>query len=176
MAQATGRGKRPADRHGTGSEAMNEQEDQIRAVVKRLRILWAGMLMGVVTFAIVVWILIRRGGIGRPMDSGMMATLAVIVALVLLVAPLVRRRLETTRRGASPAEIAQRWQVAWIVGQGIKEGVGIAGLVIGLLAGSTAWALGFAAASLGSMIMTPPWEHELRLRIHRSTGSAATSL
>jgi hypothetical protein len=155
---------------------MDQHEDQIRAVVKRLRIVWGAMLMSLAVFATVVWILLRRGGIGRPLEPTMMATLGVIVALAMLLAPIVRRQLEKAPRGAGPNQIAQRWQVGWLVGQALKEGVGIVGLVVGLLAGSSAWALGFAVASLGSMIMTPPWEHELRIRIHRATGSDATAL
>jgi hypothetical protein len=153
-----------------------EHEDQIRSLVKRLRILWGAMLLSVATFTGVVWVILRRGGIGRPLDPNLLALLGVVVALALLLAPFVRRRLETASRGAGPDQIAQRWQIGWIVGQAIKEGVGLAGVVIGLLAGSTAWTLGFAVASLGSMIMTPPWEHELRLRIHRATGGAATAV
>ena len=152
------------------------QEDQIRAIVKRLRLLWGAMLLSVAVFATVVWILLRRGGIGRPLNPTMLATLGMIVALALLLAPIVRRQIDRAPRGAGADEIARRWQTAWVIGQALKEAVGIAGLVIGLLAGSSAWALGFAIASLGSMVMTPPWEHELRVRIHRGTGSDATAL
>jgi hypothetical protein len=151
-------------------------QDQITFLVKRLRILWGAMLLSVAMFACVVWVLVRRGGIGRPFEQNQLTVLAVIVALLLLLAPVVRRRVETTRRGASPDEIARQWQVGWIVGQAMKEGVGLFGLVIGLLAGSTAWVIGFAIASLSSMVMTPPWEHEIRLRINRATGTAATTL
>jgi hypothetical protein len=151
-------------------------EDEITALVKRLRLLWGAMLLSVVVFAAVVWILLRRGGIGRPQDPTLLGTLGIVVAGALLLAPFLRRRIETPRRGASPGQIAQRWQIGWIVGQSLKEAVGLVGLVIGLLAGSTTWAIGFAVASLGSMIMTPPWEHEIRLRIHRATGTDATSL
>ena len=151
------------------------QPDEIGARVKRLRVIWLALLFGVATFYLVVWFILKRGGLeGASRPPGLLPA-AAIVALALLFAPLIRRRLEAFRRGASADEIARRWELGWIVGQTIKEGVGIAGLVIALLAGSTAWALGFAIASIGSMFMTPPWEHEVRLRIHRATGTDATA-
>jgi hypothetical protein len=149
------------------------EPDEITARVRRLRVVWAAMLMSVALFTAVVWYLIARGGVrGAPdLDPVLLGTLAVIVALGLLIAPMVRRRLEAIPRVALNDEIVRRWEHGWLVSQAIKEGVGLAGLVIALLAGSPSWALGFAVASLGSMVMTPPWEHELRLRLHRADPS-----
>jgi hypothetical protein len=149
------------------------EPDEITQRIRRLRLLWGALLFSVAAFFVVVWLVLGKGGleISKRLDPTLLGTLAVIVALGLLVAPLVRRRIEKAPRTAISDEIARRWETGWLVGQTIKEGVGLAGLVIALLAGATSWALGFAVASLGSMIMTPPWEHELRIRLHRADES-----
>lgn len=144
------------------------QPDAITARVKRLRVIWIALLFSVAAFYLVVWFILKsRGPSSGSLPPGLVPA-AALVALALLAAPLVRRRLDRPSRTAGPDEIVRRWGLGWLVGQTIKEAVGLIGLVIALLAGSTAWALGFTIASIGSMIMTPPWEHEVRLRIHRA--------
>ena len=143
-------------------------QDEITARVRRLRVIWLALMFSVATFYLVVWFLLKRSGATEFRAIPGLVPAAGIVAAILLLAPIIRRRLEAAPRTAGPEEIASRWATGWLVGQAIKEAVGILGLVIALLAGSTSWALGFAIASVASMIMTPPWEHEVRLRIHRA--------
>ena len=97
------------------------QPDEIGTRVKRLRVIWLALLFGVATFYLVVWFILKRGGLeGASRPPGLLPA-AAIVAIALLFAPLVRRRLEAFRRGASADEIARRWELGWIVGQTIKE-------------------------------------------------------
>ena len=150
------------------------EPDEITAITRRLRVIWLALLLIVVIFAGAVRYMLHSGGLsGAPTFSRAGLTyIAVMVALALLSAPLLRRKVEAVPPGATAVQVVQRWQAGWIVGQAVKEAVGMVGLVIGLLARSPAWALGFAIASVGSMLLTPPWEHELRLRLRRITGEA----
>lgn len=152
--------------------------DPIAVRVKRLRIIWFALLLGVASFYLVVWFILKGGRdqLPPPMDPSYLIALGVLFLIPLLVSPFVRRKVEATPRDASEEAIADRWQAGWVIGQALKEATGIGGLVLALLAGSTAYAFAFTVASVLSMLMTPPWEHELRLRIHRATGTAGTSL
>ena len=98
------------------------QPDAITALVRRLRVLWGALLLSVATFYLVVWVLLRKGGlaVSQELNPTMLSVLAVIVALVLLLAPMLRRYLEGAPKTAGPDEIARRWQTGWIVGQALK--------------------------------------------------------
>jgi hypothetical protein len=154
-----------------------ENPQDLTARVRPLKLIWFALMFGIATFYIVVWFLIKTEAVAaRPMAPTFLMALGVIFLVPLLLAPFVRRQLETTPRGASEEEVARRWQAGWVVGQALKEATGLGGLVLALVAGSTAWALGFTIASVLSMMMTPPWETDLRRRIQRATGSGATAL
>jgi hypothetical protein len=143
--------------------------DEITARVRRLRTIWLALMFGVALWFLVVWVVVKRRLFQGPdVNPVMLGTLSIGVAMLLLLAPVLRRRLERHPRTAGPDVIAQRWQLGWIVGQALKEAVGLFGLVLALLAGALTWALAFALISIVSMAMTPPWDHELRLRIHRA--------
>jgi F0F1-type ATP synthase membrane subunit c/vacuolar-type H+-ATPase subunit K len=151
--------------------------ESIAARVKPLKIIWFALMVGIASFYLVVWFAIK-GEYVTPVQLpvSLLAALGVIFLVPLLLAPYVRRRLETAPRGAGEEEITRRWQTGWIVGQALKESTGLGGLVLAMMAGSTTWALGFTVASVLSMIMTPPWESDLLRRIQRGTGSDATAL
>lgn len=153
------------------------EPDAISAVVRRLRVIWLALLMSVATLNAVVWFLLRSRAVSvaSPLPPSTLTMLGVIVALTLVLAPYVRKRVEAAPSNATAEQIVSRWQTGWIVGQAMKEGVGIAGLAIAMLAGTTTWAWAFAIASLGSMILTPPWEHEVRRRVQHATGSPLMS-
>lgn len=146
--------------------------DEITAVTRKLRMIWLALLLSVAALNMVVWFLLRsQRAPAVDIDSSVLVVGAVLVLSPLMLSPIVRRRIETPPRDATARQIVQRWQAGWIVGQAMKEAVGLGGLVLALLAGSTTWAWGFAGASLLSMFMTPPWEREVRARVQRATGS-----
>jgi hypothetical protein len=156
---------------------MHNPTESIAARVRPLKIIWFALMFGIASFYLVVWFAIKREVVTpTQLSPSFLAALGVIFLVPLLLAPYVRRRLETAPRGASEEEIARRWQTGWIVGQALKEATGLGGLALALVAGSAAWALGFTVASVLSMIMTPPWESDLLRRIQRGTGSDATAL
>ena len=154
----------PGPRFGAGALTRYEE---VRDRVRPLRIIWLMLLVSVAVFAGVVWLLLRRDVV-PTLPIGFLIYAGVVVALGLPVAPFVRRRVEASPPGADRGEVARRWQTGWLVGQVMKEGVGIVGLVLALLAGSELWALAFAVASVVSMLLTPPWERDLLARLRRA--------
>ena len=145
------------------------QPDAISARIRPLRLIWLSLMLGVAVFFLVVWFLLKKHLYQPPpLNPNLLAALAIGVVLLLPLSPIMRRRAERAPRTAGPDEIARRWQTGWIVGQALKEAVGLGGLVLSLLGGATTWAFAFALVSIVSMAMTPPWDHELRLRIHRA--------
>ena len=144
---------------------LNDLEDIVRRV-RPLRTIWLAAIAGMVLFTVVVMYLIRSGTV-RPvgLPYGVAVYTGIALAAGLFIAPFVRRRIEKTPSFATRSEVARRWQTGWLVGQAIKEAVGLAGLVLALLIGASTWAFAFGVASSLSMLMTPPWEMQLRDRM-----------
>ena len=144
---------------------VNDLEDVVRRV-RPLRTIWLAGIAGVVLFTAVAMYLIRSAAV-RPvgLPYGVAVYTGMALAAGLFIAPFVRRRIEKTPSFATRGEVARRWQTGWLVGQAIKEGVGLAGLVLALLIGAATWALAFGIASSLSMLMTPPWEMQLYSRL-----------
>ena len=145
---------------------MNELEEVSRRV-RPLKVIWLSMIGGVLVATVVV-ILMIRAGVVRPIPAlrtGSGATIAILLVLGLIGAQFVRRIVERPPASATRTQVAVKWQTGWLVGQGIKEAIGLLGLVVALLTGAPQWAMAFGAASAASMIMTPPWETELHHRL-----------
>jgi len=146
------------------------EPDELSGRIRQLRVVWFALMMSVAAFAGVAGFLLRSGGleVGQTLSRGALTYGAVVTVLILPLAQIVRRKVQATPPRAAAEEVARRWQAGWIVGQALREVVGILGLTLALLAGSITWVWAFAAASLGSMLLSPPWEHELRIRLRRT--------
>ena len=145
------------------------EADEVTRRTKSLRTLWYAMMMGVALYSGVVWFLLRTrtfGGIDLPQIAQTYA--AVIIILALPLARVVRNKVDTLPQHATADQVMGKWVSGWIAGQAIREGVGIAGVTLALLTGSIPTGLGFAAASVGSMLLAPPWESELRVRLRNA--------
>lgn len=147
------------------------EPDEVSGRIQQLRVVWVALLMSVAAFAGVVGFILRRGGldVGQSIPREVLTYGAVVIVLIIPLARIAQRKVEAVPPRATADEVARRWQAGWIVGQALREAVGIVGLTLALLAGSIPWVWGFAAASLGSMLLAPPWEHELRVRLRRAT-------
>jgi hypothetical protein len=66
--------------------------------------------------------------------------------------------------------VAGRWFTATIVAMALREGAGILGLTLSLLAGSATWAVAFGVASVAAMILSWPRGEDLRERLRRLPG------
>ena len=147
------------------------EPDEVSGQIRQLRIVWFALMMSIAAFAGVAGFLLRSGGleIGQTLPRAALTYGAIVTVLILPLAQIVRRKVQAAPPRAAAEEVARRWQAGWIVGQALREVVGILGLTLALLAGSITWVWAFALASLGSMLLSPPWEHELRARLRRAT-------
>lgn len=148
---------------------MNELQE-IAARVRPLRTIWVALIIGMLVYTGVLLFLIRIGAVApvQALRTGPGLYFAILLLLVLVGTQFVRRRVEKTPSFATRSEVASRWQTGWLVGQTIKEGVGLGGGVLGLLVGSSVWIMAFGVASALSMIMSPPWESELHKRLQNA--------
>ena len=146
------------------------EPDELSERIRQLRIVWFALMMSVAAFAGVVWFLLRSDGLelGHTLSRGALTYGAIVTVMILPLAQIVRRKVQAVPPRATAEEVTRRWRAGWIVGQALREVVGILGLTLALLAGSITWVWAFAAASLVSMLLSPPWEHELRTRLHRA--------
>jgi F0F1-type ATP synthase membrane subunit c/vacuolar-type H+-ATPase subunit K len=144
--------------------------EEINQRVRPLRTIWLSMIAGVVAFTVVVLYLIGSQAVTPipVLRAGAGSTLAIILVLGLIGANYVRKIVEKTPPSATRSQVARKWQAGWLVGQGIKEAIGLLGLVLALLVGASSWAMAFGIASAASMVMTPPWEAELRQRLQHA--------
>ena len=144
-------------------------EERIRAA----QIVVAALAMGVLTFTGVVVGLVATGGTAPVAGAGM-ASLplygAPVAAILLALAPVVRRRILDSGPARDRAQAVGRWSTATIVSMALREGAGILGLVLSLLAGSATWAVVFGVASVGAMVLSWPRGDDLRERLRRLPG------
>ncbi len=138
--------------------------------MRPLKVIWLVMIAGLVACTVVVTYVLRKGlfGAAGSVRWGAAIYPGMVLAGGLFVAPFVQRLLEKAPSFATRSEVIRRWQTGWLVGQAIRESVGLGGLVLALLVGSPQWAFGFGVASALSMIMTPPWESQLIARLQRA--------
>ena len=146
------------------------EPDELSERIRQLRIVWFALMMSVAVLASGVGFLIRSDGLelGQTVSRGTLIYGAIVTVLILPLAQIIRRKVQAVPPRATAEEVARRWQTGWIVGQALREVVGILGLTLALLAGSITWVWAFAAASLVSMLLSPPWEHDLRIRLRRA--------
>jgi hypothetical protein len=145
-------------------EASGSQPDEVRAALVRLRVVSGALMAGVAGFAVVATLLVRQGAVaegGFP-EAGRFLPLAfgLALAVVGLAAPAVGRVIEERARKAEGPGAA--YLAGTIVRQAVREGAGIAGIVLGLLTGRADWILAFALLAIGAMALGWPREEALR--------------
>ena len=128
-------------------------------VLQRARIITGALMGGVVTFACVASFLILSGTMTSALPESARTYLPVgfIAAFaVIMTAPMVGN---AAARGASGE---QAFMVGTLVKQALREGVGLAGIVLSLLAARAEWVLAFAALSVLAMGAGWPRAEDLR--------------
>jgi hypothetical protein len=142
----------------------------IEARIRTAQIVAGGLVMGVLTFTAVVVALVVTGAMGSPPAAGL-ASLPVFgafgAAVLLVVTPVVRRRILETGPAGDRDTVVGRWFTATIVAMALREGAGILGLALSLVAGSATWAAAFGVASVAAIILSWPRGEDLRERLRR---------
>jgi len=141
--------------------------------IRKAQTLVAALAMGVLTFTGFVVGVVATGTMPPATDAGL-ASLplygAPVAAILLAIAPMVRRRILDSAPERDPSTAVARWFTATIVSMALREGAGLLGLVLSLLAGSATWAVVFGVASVGAMVLSWPRGRDLRERLRRIPG------
>lgn len=162
----SGGGSPPAIPDGASPEAA---ADRVLAV---LRPVCGALVLGVVALAgVAAWLFVQGTA---PLAAGAVPPLALwiiagVAASLFVVAPVLERSLREAPRGASPSEVAARYQTGTMVGFAVREAPGLMGVVVSLLVGSLVWAAGFALASVVAMTLAWPRRDDLVARLRRAS-------
>lgn len=141
--------------------------------IRTAQTLVAALATGVLTFTGFVVGVVAMGTMPPAADAGM-ASLpmygAPVAAILLALAPMVRRRIIDSGAVTDRSTTVARWFTATIVSMALREGAGLLGVVLSLLAGSATWAVVFGVASVGAMVLSWPRGNDLRERLRRLPG------
>ena len=141
----------------------------VHSVLLRARILSGAMIGGVVTFAVVACALIAAGALPegpslRLTGTVLLGLFTAAVALV-LAAPFVGQAAARSAPGGSGEQRAREFMTETVVTQAIREGAGLVGIAIAMLAGDVSWVLAFAFLSVVGQAWSWPREESLRKRL-----------
>lgn len=150
-----------------------ERIDRVRQQERIVQVVAGALMAGVATLGGVAYFLVRSN-VWAPMDEavGSIILYAGIGVMVvgLLTAPMLGARLRGSLSRLPEHEVVQRYAASVIVPQAVREGVGIMGVMSGMLAGSSIWILIFAAASVGSQVVSFPRSGDLEEHLRRRSG------
>lgn len=130
------------------------------------QVIAGALAAAVVVYAVVAWVVADLLG-GEGLTGGLAApvpgVLVAVAAAVLLVAPVVERRVIAPPRGGSrpaadadgAASVVERYRLAKLVGFALREAAAVLGLVVGLTTGEPRWTWGIAAGTL--LLMALAW-------------------
>lgn len=137
-------------------------------VHRQLLVITLALAAGVVTFALVVVGMGLAGLAGAGSVEGPVRLGAALLGVALLVvAPILSGTLTRAPREADRAEVAQRLQSGFIIGQALREAVGLIGVVAGYLTGDVVLMAALVTASVATMLVALPGRDALRRRLDR---------
>jgi len=70
--------------------------------------------------------------------------------------------------GDTVDEVLQGWSQGHVVAMAMREGMGLTGITLALVAGSVPWIVGFGAVSLATILLGWPRRSELEERVRRA--------
>lgn len=135
------------------------------APLKRIRIIWLALVVGVATYTMLIWGLSTFGGMGGNVLPPQVMSVGGPVAIAMMAGALVLRRTLVSRISHDlPAEerVAQ-YSAASLVGLAIVESAGLFVITLGLMSGATPWILAGGGAAALLMVTARPRESEIGL-------------
>lgn len=125
-----------------------------------LTLVAGALAASVVIYAGIAWFLtseaMAAGFEPAGLPGGVGLALAVGGVALLVVAPVVQRKVRESARGTTPTGAVNAFRVSTIVGFALREAAAVLGLVIAVLTGQPLWCYGLSAAALGAMILGWP--------------------
>lgn len=138
---------------------------EITRAVAVLQVVAGALAASVVIYAGVAWFLTTEAFGADLGPQGLPAFwprfLAVCGIGLILVAPLVERRIRAAGRGEEMGEGLSEYRTAVLVGFALREAASVLGLVIAVLTGDALWCYGLSAAAL--VAMAAGWPSRARL-------------
>lgn len=167
-----------------GGDSGAPSQTEVARVVRTGRTIILAMTGGIALFTVVASVLVAgemAGGIPLPVSEGgtdgagwnpVLIAVGVAIFVMLLTAPVVRRAVQESG-SPSPAELPNRWLTALLVASAVREGAGLLGIVLGLLAGSVTFIVGAGAVTVLAFLLSFPRGEELEATVRRSGGSVS---
>lgn len=151
--------------HGTTSDLGAD----VRGVLLRARVVSAALIGSVVGFAGVATFLIAAGtfseGAPLPLTGTILLGGFSVAMAAVLAAPVIGAAAGRSARGSSVAQRTRAFFAETVVTQAVREGAGLAGTLIAMLAGNVTWVLSFALLSVAAQAWSWPREEALRKRL-----------
>lgn len=143
----------------------------MQAIDERFRVLHiivGGLILGVVVFAAMATWLITSGtfvGTGSPVP---LEAVGVGVMALIFLTPVLAGKAKEAPPDADRDTVFMQFQTGTIVGMAVREGAGLMGGVLALLAGSLPWLVGLTGALVLAMVLAWPKRDELEERLRRA--------
>ncbi|MBT8405216.1 MAG: hypothetical protein KJP18_15235 [Gemmatimonadetes bacterium] len=136
------------------------------AVRAQIRMFSYALAAGVVILAVVIG-LTGVGAAAEPttLETPIRITVIMAAAFLLAGARALTVRIATVLPGTDPHVAASSLLTGVLAGQGVRELIGLAGGLIGFLAGDLAFMAVLAAASALTIVIAVPGQDEVRRRI-----------
>lgn len=137
--------------------------------IRTVQLVVAALALGVLIFTGVSVGLITAGVMGSGVSAGPTLPLfaALVAALLLALAPVLRRHIADPARAGDEDGFVTRWASATIVAAALREGAGLLGITVSMIVGSAMWALAFGVASLAAIGLGWPQADDLKRRIRK---------
>ena len=149
--------------------------NEIDKVYGKTLVISLALPVGVVMFGVVGYVIVSSGSIeslGPPFGTALLTAAAAVGLLVIF---LVGRAVNAAQaRGPlrSSADAIRWFSMTTLVPLAVREGVGLFGIVLGILAGSTSWIVVFTVGAVTSMFMAMPRQEGLEVLARRLNGDA----
>lgn len=128
--------------------------------VALLAVIAGALAASVLVYAGVGWFLTSEAMAAGFEPAGLPGSVSTALGVagfaLLLIAPVVERKLREASRGAAPAEAVAAFRRATVVGFALREAAALFGLLIAIFTGEPLWCFGLALAALVAMIAAWP--------------------
>lgn len=141
---------------------------EVDQTARTVTILAGAFAASVLAFMIVAAFLVASGVFseGSPAILELLPVIGVTLLALPVAAPVVARKI-IEAAGDTVDDVLRGWTQAHTVAMAMREGMGLAGVTLALVAGSVPWIVGFGAVSLAAIALGWPRRTELEERVRR---------
>jgi len=142
---------------------------ELDPTVRTVTILAGAFAASVLAFMVVAAFLVAIGVFseGSPAILELLPVIGITLLALPIAAPFVGSKIADAA-GDTADEVLQGWSQGHIVAMAMREGMGLAGITLSLVAGSVPWIVGFGAVSLAAILLGWPRRSELEEQVRRA--------